>query len=221
MKLLKKSEVFFHSAFIGAFAVLFLAGCTTTAAKRAMNKRESMDTFSGFDNPEAKISERKSRQPQVVPSDLDTETAVEALVRRLQSRERAYIVTAEDELMMWAQRPGAGSIVYNKVRLLLKDPRVEVRAPAVRLTIRFGGNENTGDLVELLADEEYLIRRDAFQVLRARHGMDFGFSPAASKVLREKALEDWRGWWQDELMRKDRSPQISPNFVPAPENNRN
>lgn len=194
--------------------LLFAGGCTTTAAKRAMNKPEHTDSFSGFSDRFANDSKRKARIPKAVPADWEAERAVEVLVRRLQSRERGFVVSAEDELNAWAQRPGVKKIIYRKVRLLLKNPRVEVRAPAVRLTLSCGGKESSGDLIELLGDEEYLIRRLAFQRLHERYGMDFGYRPAAGPVQRRRALEAWRRWWQAELRKKSRLPEPSPEVVP-------
>ncbi|HYF47847.1 MAG TPA: hypothetical protein VEJ63_00460 [Planctomycetota bacterium] len=186
-----------------AFAVagcLLLSGCTTTAAKRALNKPAAKDKFSGFDADAADASKREAPRPEKLNPDSDPEVAVTKLVDQLQ-KDRAHAVYAEEQLRYWGSKQGVDKIVVSKVRLLLKNEAIEVRAPALRLTMQFGGNEVNGDLVECLADPEYGIRATAYKALKARTGLDFGFSPAGGEVARAKAVQEWRQWWQAEQRR--------------------
>ena len=191
-----------HSSFILSLVfVLGLCGCTTTAAKKALNKPAEADAYAGF-NPEAgAASKRKAEKPAPVKEDTEPEEAVNTLVAQLQ-REPAYAVPAEEQLKLWGLKQGVGKIVVGKVRLLLKHPKVEVRAPALRLTILFGRPDSNGDLIEALADSEYGIRSTAFRSLQLRTHRDFSFDPAGGEVARLQAVDAWRRWWQDEQRRK-------------------
>ena len=76
-----------------------------------------------------------------------------------------------------------------------------MRAPALRLTILFGGVDSNGDLIECLADSEYSIRESAFKALRAHTRRDFGYAPTAGEVARANSVEQWRQWWAGEQRR--------------------
>jgi len=180
---------------------LGLCGCTTTAAKKALNKPSDTDAYAGFDPEGAKASKRKAEKPAPVKEDTDPEEAVNTLVAQLQ-REPAYAVPAEEQLKLWGLKQGVDRIVVSKVRPLLKNPKVEVRAPALRLTILFGGPDCNGDLIEALADTEYGVRSTAFKSLQLRTRRDFSYDPAGGEVARLQAVEAWRTWWQDEQRKK-------------------
>jgi len=191
-------------ALLAAFA-LALNGCTTTAAKKALEKPREGDAYTGFDPEAGSASKRKADKPAAVKEDMEPEKAVSALVEQLQ-REPGYAVPAEEQLKLWGLKQGVDKIVVSKVRLLLKHPKVEVRAPALRLTILFGGEDATGDLIEALADQQYGIRSMAFKALRARAHRDFSFDPGGGEVARARSVQDWRQWWQDEQRRKSAQP---------------
>ncbi len=145
-----------------------LPGCTTTAAKKAMNKPVLKDAYTSFDEGSADASKRKADKVEPIKPDTEAEQAITKLVEQLQREEPAYTVAAEEQLRMWGAQQGVDKIVYSKVRLLLKNPRVEVRAPALRLVKQFGGKEAVGDLIEALADNERAIRQDALKALQTR-----------------------------------------------------
>jgi hypothetical protein len=205
-----------HAAnIILAAFMLALCGCTTTAAKRALNKPTDADAYSGFDPEHAAASKRKADKPAPVKEDTDPEEAVTTLVGQLQ-REPAYAVTAEEQLKLWGLKQGVDKIVVSKVRLLLKHPKVEVRAPALRLTILFGGPESNGDLIEALADPEFGMRATAFKSLQVRTQRDFSYDPSGGEVARLQSVEAWRQWWQDEQRKKTaQEPTIYEEKRPA------
>lgn len=185
--------------------LLPLAGCTTAAAKKALNKPPDKDAYTGFDKDAGAESKRKAEKPKPVKEDTDPEEAVTTLVQQLQGKP-ASAVPAEEQLKLWGVKQGVAKIVVSKVRLLLKNPEVEVRAPALRLTILFGGPDSNGDLIEALADPEYGIRAMAFKALSTRTHRDFSFDPAGGEVARIRAVQDWRQWWQEEQRRKSAQP---------------
>lgn len=179
-------------------SAILLSGCTTAAAKKALNKVPEEDAYAGFNKNVGKESERNAKNAEPVADDMEPEKAIGILVDHLQRPERAYAIPAEDELRYWATKQGVPAIIVRQVRMLLKNPRVEVRAPALRLTIAYGGRDASGDLIEVLADKEYGMRSTAFKDLRRRTGRDFGFNPAGGELARVKSLESWRQWWQEE-----------------------
>ena len=180
---------------VASAALPVLSGCTTTAAKKALNKPMAEDPYAGFDPEAAEASRRKAEKVDRVKEETDPEEAVDLLVKHLQ-KERPYAIPAEEQLKLWGSKQGVDKIVVRKVRPLLKHPQVEVRAPALRLTMLFGGNDSNGDLIECLADTEYGIRAAAIRSLKARTHMDFGFSPTAGEVARAKSVDEWRQWYQ-------------------------
>jgi hypothetical protein len=182
-----------------------MAGCTTTAAKKALDKPMETDKYTGFDPHGADASKRKAEKPKEIKQDTEPEAAVTSLVEQLQ-REPSYAINAEEQLKLWGLKQGVDRIVVSKVRLLLKHPKVETRAPALRLTILFGGNDSVGDLIEALADTEYGVRSTAYKALVARTHRDFSYDPAGGEVARAKAVDDFRQWWQDEQRRKTAQP---------------
>ena len=181
-------------------ALLALPACTTAAAKRALNKPAPKDQFTGFDADASDESKHPAPKVETINEDTAPEKAVDILVEQLQ-REPAYAISAEEQLKWWGQKQGVGKIVVRKVRMLLKNPKPEVRAPALRLTVFFISNDSIGDLIECLADEEDSIRAAAFKALKTRAHKDFGFDPAGGKVARGLAVDDWRQWWQAEQQR--------------------
>lgn len=174
------------------------AGCSTKYAEKKINEPLDDQPYTGFSPKAGKDSERKIRLGEPVSDDMDAEKATGILVKRLESQERALAIPAENELRYWAAKQGVAPIVVNRVRPFLQHPRIEVRAPALRLTIVFGKKESCGDLIEVLADEAYGMRSTAFKALKARTGRDFGYSPSGGELARAKSLQSWRKWWQDE-----------------------
>ncbi|MGD0091241.1 MAG: hypothetical protein ABSE73_15090, partial [Planctomycetota bacterium] len=153
---------------IAAAFMLALCGCTTAAAKKALEKPQGAEPYAGFDPEASDASKRKAEKPKPVKDDTDPEEAVNTLVKQLQRPEPEYAATAEETLKLWGLKQGVDKLIVSKVRMLLKDPKVEVRAPALRLTILYGGLDCCGDLIEALADSEYGIRAAAFKSLRVR-----------------------------------------------------
>ncbi len=190
------------SIILVGLCALSLGGCTTAAAQKAMNKPNSNDdsSYSGFNRDAAEKSKRKAEKLEPVKEDTDSETAVTELTKRL-LREPSIAVPAEEQLKIWGSKQGVDKIVVSHVRDLLKNPRLEARAPALRLTILYGRADANGDLIECLADREYSIRETAFKALRARTRKDFGFSPSDGEVGRANSVEQWRQWWQGEQRR--------------------
>ncbi len=188
---------------LGLLSLLLLVttGCTTEAAKKAMNKPATEDAYTGFDPDSGEKSKRKAEKLEPVKDDTDPEKAVGILVERLQKPEPSIAIPAEEQLKFFGTKQGVDKIVVRDVRLLLKNPRVEVRAPALRLTVQFGGPDATGDLIECLADNEYSIRETAFKALKSRTRRDFGYGPSNGEVARAKSVDDWRQWWQGEQRR--------------------
>ncbi|MFH0938376.1 MAG: hypothetical protein V1899_03735 [Planctomycetota bacterium] len=190
---------------LAGLSLLALNACTTTAAKKALNRPAPKDTYSGFDKNVGEESKRAAAKPETIKEDLEPEEAVATLVKHLQ-RERAYAIPAEEQLKWWGAKQGVNKIVVRKVRPLLKDSKIEVRAPALRLVCQFGGTEINGDLIECLADNEYGIRAAAFKALYARAHIDFGYNAAGGEIARAKAVEEWRQWWQIEQRRMTVQP---------------
>ena len=178
---------------------LLFSGCTTTAAKKAMDTSNPSDAYTSFDKDKQEASKHKEEKVEQVSQDMEPEKAVTILANQLASpKGPAYITAAEDQLSRWGNKQGVDKIVVSRVRPLLKDRNFETRAPALRLTIRFGDNNSNGDLIECLADEELGIRQTAFRALKSRTHRDFGYEPGTSDVARAKAVDDWRQWWQAE-----------------------
>ena len=180
---------------LAGLSLLMLNACTTTAAKKALDRPSPKDTYTGFDKNAGEESKRTAAKPEAIKDDVEPEEAVTTLVKHLQ-RERAYSIPAEEQLKWWGAKQGVNKIVVRKVRPLLKNSKIEVRAPALRLVCQFGGNEINGDLIECLADDEYGMRTTAFKALHARTHIDFGYNAAGGEVARAKAIEEWRQWWQ-------------------------
>lgn len=197
--------------------LLCASGCTTTAAKKALNKPYEDEAYTGFSKDAGKASERRAEKKEPIADDMDPEKAVDILVDHLQRTEPNYYIPAESQLRYWATKQGVSVIIVRKVRMLLKNPRIETRAPALRLICTYGGKDSMGDLIEALADSDYGMRRQAFETLRARAGMDLGYSPGAGDVARADSIQRWREWWQ-ENSRTIASTQIAaPQYEqPAP-----
>ena len=204
---------------VGLAAAMFIycAGCTTAAAKKALNKPKEEDAFTGFSQNPGKDSERKATKNEPVSDDMDPEKAVDILVDHLQRAEPSYFIPAESQLRYWATKQGVAEIIVRKVRMLLKNPRIETRAPALRLVCSYGQKDSIGDLIESLADPDYGMRRLAFETVRVRAGMDLGYQPGLGEAARAEAIQRWRQWWQ-ENSRTIASSQIeAPKYEqPAP-----
>jgi hypothetical protein len=195
------SSYFYRVMAVASLHVLVLSGCTTTASKKALAKPQPKDSYSGFDaKTVGENSKRKAPDPVVPKDTAEPEEAVAKLVEYLKG-ERAYAITAEEQLRIWGAKQGVDKIIVSKVRLLIKHPRVEVRAPALRLVMLFGDNTSNGDLIECLADSEYGMRATAFKALKARTKNEFDYDPAGGEVARGVATERWRRWWQAEQSR--------------------
>jgi hypothetical protein len=195
------SRLFGTAVTVGCLSVLALSGCTTTAAKKALAKPPARDSYTSFDSQTVgENSKRKAPTPVLPKDNADPEVAVTKLVEYLQA-ERAYAVSAEEQLRVWGNKQGVDKIIVSKVRILLKHPRIEVRAPALRLVMMFGDNASNGDLIECLADQEYGMRSTAFKALKARTKQDFSYDPGAGEVARGISTERWRRWWQSDQSR--------------------
>jgi hypothetical protein len=139
---------------------------------------------------------------------------VDILVDHLQREDPAYFIPAEDHLRYWATKQGVPEIIVRKVRLLLKNPRIETRAPALRLVSTYGRQESLGDLIEALGDDDYGMRKLAFDSLRSRTGMDLGYHPSGGEVARTEALEGWRRWWQEKQQGLAATSVAGPSLEP-------
>ncbi|GMV82988.1 MAG: hypothetical protein AMXMBFR7_41720 [Planctomycetota bacterium] len=191
------SEAIGIGVLMGAMLIV-CPGCSTKAAKKALNKPYAEDTYSGFGDKSRTKDSKAVRKAEPIGDDMAPDQAIDLLIDQLQRKELAYVIPAEDELHYWAQKQGVAEIIVRKVRLLLKDPRIEVRAPALRLTMTYGGKESVGDLIEVLGDEEFGMRESAFKKLKLVTGRDMGFDPSGGDLARVKSIESWRQWWQDE-----------------------
>lgn len=201
----------------GALALLSNSGCTTKAAQRALDKPTPDAAYADFTRVQGKESERRAKELEPVSDDIEPEKAVDILVDHMQRTEPAYFIPAEAQLRYWGAKQGVAEIIVRKVRLLLRSPRIEVRAPALRLVAAYGQRESAGDLIEVLADEDYGMRKLAFDTLRARTRMDLGFDPGGGALARAEATDKWRQWWQDELraLAAGRGPAVKME-TPAP-----
>jgi len=208
------------AALIAGSMSIAISGCTTTAAKKALNKPIESDRYSGFDPDAGSSSKRKAEEIKPVKQDEEPEKAVAMLVEQLQ-QDRTHAISAEEQLKVWGVKQGVGKIVVSNVRLLLKHPKVEVRAPALRLTMLFGGPEANGDLIEALGDSEYGIRMTAFKALQTRTKRDFGYDPGGGEVARARSAQEFRQWWQHEQRRTavqpasvyEKNPPTEPKVV--------
>ncbi|MBI3828259.1 MAG: hypothetical protein HY291_02000 [Planctomycetes bacterium] len=184
------------SMLAGVFA---LAGCGNTKwAERKANVPYEDTPFAGFTDKAAKNSERKGAKYENVSDDTEPAKAVDQLVQQMQSLERHVAIPSEDELRYWASKQGVAEIVVRKVRPLLKNPRIEVRAPALRLTVAYGKKDSLGDLIEVLEDNEYGMRSTAIRTLKAKANNDFGYNPAGGDLARAQSIEKWRQWLKTE-----------------------
>jgi hypothetical protein len=176
------------------------SGCTTTAAKRALDKPHAKEKFAGFDAENAEKNKREAVRSEKLNPEEDPALAVPKLIAQLQ-KDKTQAIYAEEHLKYWAGKQGGARLVVSQTRMLLKHSDIEVRAPALRLTTLFGGDEINGDLIECLADQEYGLRASAFKALKARTGKDHGFDPSGGDATRKTAIESWRQWWQTEQKR--------------------
>ncbi len=198
------------------FVLTGMVGCTTKAAKKALNKPIEIDSYSGFGekSDERKTSDRRVKAKEEVSDDLNPEKAVEVLIDHMQRKELHYRIPAEETLRYWATKQGVSDMIVQRIKvlMLLKHPDIEVRAPALRLTLAYGKKDSIGDLIEVLHDQEYGMRALAFKSLKTRAGRDFGYNPAGGELARQRAVDLWRKWWQDEqrntLTRESPIPEI-------------
>ncbi len=187
-------------------ALMFLTGCTTEAAKRAMDRPIPADQFTGFGAGNSDKSKRTAEKPKEIKDDMEPEQAVSTLVEQLQNSKASFSITAEEQLLYWGSKPGVDKIVARRVRPLLKSARVELRAPAVRLTVVYGGRDSIGDLIECLGDSEVAIREQAARALQAAAPKDFGYDPNAGELARANSVNEYRRWWQYESRRGSVQP---------------
>ncbi len=182
------------------FVLVLLSGCTTTAAKKAMNKPVEDVMYSGFDDNEQNRSDRRAKnKKEPVSDDMKPDQAIAILVDHLRRKELHYSIPAEGQLRYWGTKQGVPEIIVRHVRELLKpNNRIEVRAPALRLTILYGKHDSIGDLIEVLPDPDYGMRSTAFKALKSKTSRDFGYNPSGGELARLKALQQWRQWWQDD-----------------------
>ncbi len=197
-------------------ALVFLVGCTTEAAKKAMDRPMPSDQYTGFGDEKVK-DKRKAEKPKEVKDDMNPEDAVATLVSNLNNNKASFSITSEEQLMYWGGKPGVGPIVVRKVRPLLKSARVEQRAPALRLTIAYGGRESVGDLIECLADSEMGMREMAYNAIQGYAPRSFGYDPANGDVARAQSVDQLRRWWQTETRRGTVLPPSTYEANPAVE----
>jgi hypothetical protein len=190
---------------ICAASLAFLGGCTTEAAKKAMDRPMPTDNYTGFDSGASDKSKRKAEKPKDVKADMAPEEAVSILVKQMQessnSSAASYVVNAEEQLTYWGSKPGGAQIVVRGVRPLLKSKSVEQRAPALRLTVMFGGRDSLGDFIECLGDREYGIREMAYRAVLSYAPRDFSYDPQGGEVARAQAVDQYRRWWQYETQK--------------------
>jgi hypothetical protein len=82
------------------------------------------------------------------------------------------------------------------VKEKLRDELVEVRVAAVRVVVA-RMPRLTGELIDMLADEQADVRAAAHDALvKLARGEDFGPAAGASKEQIVAAQEKWRSWWE-------------------------
>ena len=184
------------------------AGCASSnKANKQMSDPVPSDAYA---NPGANYTSPAKRTAAThtrIAEDVAPEDAVAQLVGWLR-KDRTYQIPAEDQLKQWGQRQGVAEVIVRQVHPLLKDPHVEARAPALRLTVAFGGLDSGGDLIESLADSEYGMRETAFKALKARTKMDFGYGPSDGEVARAQAVAMWRTWWTEQVRKGAVKPVV-------------
>jgi hypothetical protein len=197
-------------------ALLLVSGCTTDKAKKAMERPVTEDAYTnpgpGYTSP----SERTAATHTPVGDEMAPEEAVTQLVSWLK-KDRSYQIPAEEQLARWGRKQGVPELIVRKVRPLLKDARIDVRAPALRLTVAFCGPDSAGDLIECLADSEYGMRETAFKALKERTQIDFGYGPSDGDVARAQSLAQWREWWQERVRSGAAHPpadEVKPDATP-------
>jgi hypothetical protein len=90
---------------------------------------------------------------------------------------------------------GLSRLTVAGVKDKLKDDRAELRASAARVSGTKGYRLND-ELIGLLADLEPEVRQAARQALvRLSRGQDFGPDTDADDAGRDKAVRQWRAWW--------------------------
>lgn len=192
------------------------AGCwRTKAGERSYEKKHEEETYAGFG---ANTGMKRTSYGVEMPTDeVPPEKAVAILADYLQRQDHRYYLVAEQELIYWAQKQGVAPLIVSKVRMLLRNPRIEVRAPALRLVVHYGNRDTLGDLIEVLNDEDYGMRKTAFEALRWRAALDFGYDPTNDAMRRQEAVEKWRSWWQDEQRKAMAARNGTPDrIVPPP-----
>lgn len=89
----------------------------------------------------------------------------------------------------------------------VNDPAPLVRARAAGLSEERPRAEYVPELIHRLSDPDAVVRLSAHEELRRRTGQDFGYRPWDDVTEREAAINQWRGWWESQLVQ---------NPVPAP-----
>ena len=91
----------------------------------------------------------------------------------------------------------AGADAVEPLRPLLQDDDAHVKFVAATALCNLGDRSALGTFVELLENENYLLRTQAAQVLRSVSGQKFDFDPSAEGEAAAKQIDVWKGWLRD------------------------
>ncbi len=82
------------------------------------------------------------------------------------------------------------------------------RARAIQTVVAQGDRRWVTDLIELLDDDDEIVRLQAGAGLKQLTGHDTGYAPFLSRSARRTHIERWRAWWatQEQQRGKDDAP---------------
>ena len=87
----------------------------------------------------------------------------------------------------------------------LHDADPGVRKAASQISGALKATHAISGLISLLSDPAQDVQAAAAAALKKVTGEDFGFKPAASKKVKDDAVESWRFWWRENQTRINRS----------------
>ncbi|HLJ95020.1 MAG TPA: hypothetical protein VKU02_17725 [Gemmataceae bacterium] len=172
-------------------AVRTLPGARAVGSARSTTGKKEISEMSVTELVEAAGGERGPRLKAVLTR--LGEKKGEAVLGALGSAATTYEADIQDLARDLLTRQ-LSSLSAKEVKGKLHDDRAEVRAAAARAAASKGMHLEH-DLIELLADEELVVRRQSHQALVALHpGVDFGPRDSAAEAERKDAQQKWRGW---------------------------
>lgn len=81
----------------------------------------------------------------------------------------------------------------------LREGDIYKQLEACRKAKALGATEVIPDLIHLLDDEKFLLRREANDSLMAITGEDFAYNPKAARSVRMEAIKRWKVWYEKEM----------------------